>query len=317
MKLMRSFLIISILITAGSVFCSAKERIAVFDPETSGIDTNDGTRIAIREIISSTIVNNSDYEIVERSLLEKVMEEQQFSNSGVVDDKDATQIGKLAGADKIILSVITETGGKNMLSIKILDVTTASVEKQQVKILNSNEVLNNVEPMTLQMLSGKTADTSASSSTNNTKSNSSVNTPIPQNADAADDEIVIQLLPYNGDQEIQFFDAVYDVKIDGEKIGNLKVETGGIVRVKKNILKNKKDGIHKLTVQQPGRGIFGGIPKAERKFNINNDNYFKVETTLKWIGKITDKGKGYLGQTANAEKGERDWFLIVPIFVDE
>lgn len=303
MKLMRSFLIISILITAGSVFCSAKERIAVFDPETSGIDTNDGTRIAIREIISSTIVNNSDYEIVERSLLEKVMEEQQFSNSGVVDDKDATQIGKLAGADKIILSVITETGGKNMLSIKILDVTTASVEKQQVKILNSNEVLNNVEPMTLQMLSGKTADTSASSSTNNTNSNSSVNTPIPQNADAADDEIVIQLLPYThtGTQEILFNNAVYDVKIDGEKIGNLKVETGGIVRVKKNILKNKKDGIHKLTVQPQGGGIFGGTPKAEKKFNINNDNYFKVETTLKLL----------------KQKGERDWFLIVPIFVDE
>ena len=129
-----------------------KLRVAVFDPTSSGTSIDEGTKIAVREIISSTIVNAGKFEIVERSLLEKVMQEQSFSNSGAVDDSDATEIGKLAGANKIILSVITLTGGKNMLSVKMIDVKTASVELQKIKVIPSGELLNVVEPITLSLI---------------------------------------------------------------------------------------------------------------------------------------------------------------------
>lgn len=127
-------------------------RIAVFDPASAGTSIDDGTKIAVREIISSTIVNTGKYSIVERSLLEKVMEEQKFSNSGAVDEMQATEIGKLAGANKVVLSVVTLTGGRNMLSIKIIDVKTATVERQKVKVVTSGELLDAVEPLTLEML---------------------------------------------------------------------------------------------------------------------------------------------------------------------
>lgn len=127
-------------------------RIAVFDPASSGTSIDEGTKIAVREIISSTIVNTGKYNIVERSLLEKVMQEQQFTNSGAVDDLQATEVGKLAGANKIVLSVVTLTGGRNMVSVKIIDVKTASVERQKVKVVTSGELLDVVEPLTLEML---------------------------------------------------------------------------------------------------------------------------------------------------------------------
>lgn len=134
-------------------------RIAVFDPASSGTSIDEGTKIAVREIISSTIVNTGMYNIVERSLLEKVMQEQQFTNSGAVDDLQATEVGKLAGANKIILSVVTLTGGRNMLSVKIIDVKTASVDRQKVKVVTSGELLDAVEPLTLEMLELSTAST--------------------------------------------------------------------------------------------------------------------------------------------------------------
>ena len=130
-------------------------NIAVFDPTSSGTSIDDGTRIAIREIISSTIVNTGKHTIVERSLLEKVMQEQQFTNSGIVAESDATEIGKMAGANKIILSVVTLTGGRNMLSIKMIDVRTANVDRQQVKVVTSGELLDVVEPMTLKVIAPK------------------------------------------------------------------------------------------------------------------------------------------------------------------
>jgi len=132
-----------------------KLRVAIFDPTSSGAGIDDGTRIAVREIISSTFVNTRKYTIVERSLIERVMQEQKFSNSGAVDDSQASEIGKLLGANKIVLSVVTLAGGRNMLSLKLVDVNTASVEKQKTQVVDANKLLDFVEPMTLGLMGEK------------------------------------------------------------------------------------------------------------------------------------------------------------------
>ena len=160
---MRRFFMIAALIMLFGVCSNVvaqdgdRNRIAVFDPASSGTSIDEGTKIAVREIISSTIVNTGKYSIVERSLLEKVMEEQKFSNSGAVDDMQATEIGKLAGANKVVLSVVTLTGGRNMLSIKIIDVMTATIERQKVKVVTSGELLDVIESLTLEMLNIQSA----------------------------------------------------------------------------------------------------------------------------------------------------------------
>lgn len=148
----RLIFIIFILLVVTNIAAKDKMRIAVFEPTVSGTDVDSGTKIAIREIISSTIVNTDEYSLVERSMLERVMQEQEFSNSGIVDDSQATEIGKLAGANKVIVSILTKTGGRNMLSIKLIDVKTAAVEKQQLRLVSPSELLNIIEPMTLELI---------------------------------------------------------------------------------------------------------------------------------------------------------------------
>ena len=145
-------LLVSIIYALNMAAYDERERVAVFDPTSSGSTIDAGTKIAIREVISSAIVNTGKYSIVERSMLERVIEEQTFSNSGVVDETQATEIGKLAGANKVIISVVTATGGRIMVSIKMIDVKTAAVEKQRVKIVSPNELINIIEPMTLSMI---------------------------------------------------------------------------------------------------------------------------------------------------------------------
>lgn len=145
-------LLISVTYALNIAAYDERERVAVFDPTSSGNTIDAGTKIAIREVISSAIVNTGKYSIVERSMLERVIEEQTFSNSGVVDETQATEIGKLAGANKVIISVVTATGGRIMVSIKMIDVKTAAVEKQRVKIVSPNELINIIEPMTLSMI---------------------------------------------------------------------------------------------------------------------------------------------------------------------
>jgi len=129
-----------------------KIRVAVFDPTSSGTGIDEGTKLAVREIISSVFVNTGKYTIVERSLIDKVMQEQKFSNSGAVDDSQISEIGKVLGANKIVLSVVTLAGGRNMLSLKLVDVQTADVERQRTQIITTDELLSTIEPLTLQLI---------------------------------------------------------------------------------------------------------------------------------------------------------------------
>lgn len=151
------FIFLSLFVMLGVTLQAQNEklRVAVFDPSSSGTSIDEGTKVAVRELISSTFVNTGKYTIVERSLLQQVMKEQAFSNTDVVDDSQATELGRLAGANKVVLSVVTLVGGRNMLSIKTIDVKTATVDQQKTKVVNSSELLDVVEPLALELLGEK------------------------------------------------------------------------------------------------------------------------------------------------------------------
>lgn len=153
---MKKILFILIGITlAIQVSSQEKPRVAILDPTISGM-LDDGIKVTVREIISSSIIKIGTHNIVERSLLEKVMAEQQFSNSGVVDESQATEIGKLSGASKVIVSVITKfSEEERMLSIKMIDVQTATIEKQDYKIVEKEKLIKIVKPMTLKVFKPK------------------------------------------------------------------------------------------------------------------------------------------------------------------
>jgi len=127
-------------------------RVAVLDPTTSGIAIDGGTKLAVRELISSSIVNTGRYDIIERSMIERIIQEQSFQNSDLADNSQATKIGQLAGANKVVLSAISLVGGRNMLSIKLIDVETARIDRQKTKVVSSEELLDVVEPLTLELL---------------------------------------------------------------------------------------------------------------------------------------------------------------------
>jgi hypothetical protein len=65
----------------------------------------------------------------------------------------------LAGANNVVLSVVTLVGGRNMLSIKIIDVQTATIDRQKTKIVNTNDLLDAVEPLTAELLGEKVPET--------------------------------------------------------------------------------------------------------------------------------------------------------------
>ena len=150
------FLLLTLLICACLSFHAqtVKKRVAVFDPAISGDVIDNGTKLAVQELIGSTLVNTGRFTIVERSMIDKILKEQAFNNSDLADNSQATEIGKLAGANKVILSAVSSLGGRNVLSIKIIDVETATVDRQKTRVVTTDEILDVVEPLTLEVIGG-------------------------------------------------------------------------------------------------------------------------------------------------------------------
>ena len=153
---MKKLLILLFSALSLTVYAQAeKVRIAVFDPIVT-FAINDGTDVIVREITSSTVVNSGMYDVIDRMTLNKLAEEQNFARNGMMDETQAVQIGKIAGASKVLFSVLASSGTRNMLTTKLIDVLTGTVEKQQYKLIDqSMDIVLEVENLTKALIGSK------------------------------------------------------------------------------------------------------------------------------------------------------------------
>jgi curli biogenesis system outer membrane secretion channel CsgG len=97
-----------------------RPRIAVLDFDyatvqsyTSGIfGSNVDVGKGITDLLITGLVKDGTFSIIERHALEKIMAEQNFSNSQRADPTSAAKLGKLLGVDAIIVGSITQFGNE-------------------------------------------------------------------------------------------------------------------------------------------------------------------------------------------------------------
>ena len=97
-----------------------KKRVAVFDFDYAtvhagvagifGQDVDIGKGIC--DLLVTDLVKDGTYSVMERKALDKIMAEQNFSNSERANPSSAAKIGKLLGVDAIIVGSITEFGNE-------------------------------------------------------------------------------------------------------------------------------------------------------------------------------------------------------------
>lgn len=104
-------------------------KVAVFDPVAVG-DIEEAILQIIREEISTVLVNRKDYTVLERQLINKVLEENKFQGEGLVDESQVREIGKIMGADYVFISTISPLNDSYYLSCKMIEVTTARIKNQ-------------------------------------------------------------------------------------------------------------------------------------------------------------------------------------------
>jgi len=95
-----------------------KKRVAVLDFDYATVQSNSaaifGSNVDIGKGITDLLVNylvkDGTYSVLERKAMDKILSEQNFSNSDRANPTTAAKIGKLLGADAIIVGSITQFG---------------------------------------------------------------------------------------------------------------------------------------------------------------------------------------------------------------
>jgi len=95
-----------------------KKRVAIFDFDYAtvhggvaaifGQDVDVGKGIS--DLLVKYLVKDGSYSVIERKAMDKILAEQNFSNSDRANPNSAAKIGKLLGVDAIIVGSITQFG---------------------------------------------------------------------------------------------------------------------------------------------------------------------------------------------------------------
>ena len=70
---------------------------------------------------------NAGFRLVDRQQIERIRNEQQLQLSGEFDDNSAVSIGKMAGANSVIVISVSLAEKSGRLTLKVLDVQTAEI----------------------------------------------------------------------------------------------------------------------------------------------------------------------------------------------
>lgn len=281
------FLLLMLLVGFASNAQEAKQRVAILDPVMSGQALDDGLRISVREIISACLVNyGENFSIVERSLLDKVMQEAKFSNTDAVDEAQATELGKLAGADKVIVSVLTRSSETRcMLSIKMINVKTATIEKQHAKLVNYDSVLDVTEPLTLAILGKEVAPSITGGNQVVTTHTRPVESKVSHTQTTADPSSCIMLKQYSYPYEPQSLDKFGTYSLSGllnERIVNVIFDFSNAnadgMPIAEFIPMREDIETDYSFIEKLNREVPDVIKSFIEEFNDNNDKNFVLTT---------------------------------------
>ena len=105
-----------------------KTKIAVLDFQLKGqgFETSDMGKI-VAEWLITALVKDGRFDVIERSLLEKILGEQKLGTSGLIDANSASKIGKVLGAKVIISGSVMRLQEVMEVNARIIDVQDASI----------------------------------------------------------------------------------------------------------------------------------------------------------------------------------------------
>ena len=117
-------------------------KIAVMDFSWLEGQTTDLGKFLAEELITRLFMTKKFEGVIERQLLEKILEEQKFTLTGIFDPETIKKFGRIYGVDAIVTGSITDLGPRLRINARIISTETGAVcGAAAVYIIKTKKVL--------------------------------------------------------------------------------------------------------------------------------------------------------------------------------
>jgi hypothetical protein len=103
------------------------KKLAVVGITSGTKNIDEETAGGVMVFIENAFVNVGKVRVVDRQNIAKIVTEYEFQASDLTDESTAVEIGKLSGADIIVIGSISYVGKQYYLNIKLISVETAEI----------------------------------------------------------------------------------------------------------------------------------------------------------------------------------------------
>jgi TolB-like protein len=125
--LLRFLLLALLLCVPGLGRAAAPHTVAVLYFENGGGDAFDALKVGLAQLLINDLVGAEGLKVVERTDLQKILDELELGHSGVADPETAAKVGKLLGAEWLVLGTYFEMGGILFVQSRIVRVETGEI----------------------------------------------------------------------------------------------------------------------------------------------------------------------------------------------
>ena len=103
------------------------KKLAVVGITSGTKNVDEETASGVMVFIENAFVNVGKVRVVDRQNIAKIVKEYEFQQSDLTDQSTAVEIGKLSGADIIVIGSISYVGKRYYLNIKLISVETGEI----------------------------------------------------------------------------------------------------------------------------------------------------------------------------------------------
>ena len=111
------------------------------------LTSDDGNALVenyVTDALTEAMFNTGKIKIVERASIEKILSEQQFQDSALVNENTASEIGNLTGANYVCYGTVKDLGTQVTLNVKVVEVSTAELCSMGRETVAKDDYLNGV-----------------------------------------------------------------------------------------------------------------------------------------------------------------------------
>ena len=136
-------IVLSSLILSSLTYGQVNDKItlAVMDfKNNSSTMRYDRLQQAIPEMLKTELSRYSEISVVERKKIESIIKEQALVQAGFIDEKQAQEVGRLAGAEYLIVGEINTTSGQLRIDAHLIKVATGQILGEKVTGKNEKQI---------------------------------------------------------------------------------------------------------------------------------------------------------------------------------